>query len=275
VNGVPVWQTVTQAMAELRRRTPSTVAMFTAGALEQGRNGWTHERPEIESYFMALARNGNVHPLFPIDANSMQAAYAWAVGTSNQGVVIIGSKTAIPVRLTLEQSHAALSRGAITLYESAPKPGARTIVLAVVGDLILGSVFVARDTLEAAGHRVRIVAILAPRRLFRSTDVAWEKVTLPEVRDAGFLGDADFNALFDGDALLGITGGASALLEPVLTRTRASRRDIAAWRRGETTATLAQLLAFNGLDSAALATRAMALLQDPAETERPQLARIA
>jgi len=30
INGVPIWQTVTQAMAELRRRTPSTIAMFTA-----------------------------------------------------------------------------------------------------------------------------------------------------------------------------------------------------------------------------------------------------
>lgn len=275
VNGLPVWQTVTQAMAELRRRTPSTVAMFTAGALEQGRNGWTHERPEIESYFMALARNGNVHPIFPIDANSMQAAYAWAVSTSNQGVVIIGCKTAIPVRLTIEQSHAALAGGAISLYESPPKPGAKTVVLAVVGDLILGAVFAARDALEAAGHRVRIVAVLAPRRLFRATDVAWEKITLPETRDDGFLSDRDFNALFDGDALLGVTGGASAVLEPVLTRTRAPRRDVAAWRRGETTAGLAQLLAFNNLDPAALAARATALLQDQAQAERPRLARSA
>ncbi|MGL5194819.1 MAG: phosphoketolase, partial [Chroococcales cyanobacterium] len=45
INGVPVWQTVTQAMAELRRPTPSTVTLYTAGALEQGRNGWTHQRP--------------------------------------------------------------------------------------------------------------------------------------------------------------------------------------------------------------------------------------
>ena len=51
INGLPIWQTVTQAMAELRRPTPSTVTLFTAGALEQGRNGWTHQRPEIENYF--------------------------------------------------------------------------------------------------------------------------------------------------------------------------------------------------------------------------------
>ena len=260
INGAPVWQTVTQAMAELRRRTPSTIAMFTAGALEQGRNGWTHERPEIENYFMALARNGNVHPIFPIDANTMQAAYAWAVSTSNQGVVIIGCKTAIPVRLTMAQSQAALAAGAVSLYESAPKAGAKTVVLAAVGDLILGSVFGVKDSLEAAGHRVRIVAVVAPRRLLRSGDVAWKSVNLPGVRDAGFISDGDFNALFDGDALLGISGGASAPLESVILRSRAPRRDLAAWRRGETTANLAQLLAFNELDAASLTARATTLL---------------
>ncbi len=67
INGWPIVQTVAQAMAELRRRTPSIVCMFTAGALEQGRNGWTHQRPEIESYFAAMMRNGNVYPLFPCD----------------------------------------------------------------------------------------------------------------------------------------------------------------------------------------------------------------
>jgi phosphoketolase len=45
INGLPIWQTVTQAMAELRRPTPATVCLFTAGALEQGRNGWTHQAP--------------------------------------------------------------------------------------------------------------------------------------------------------------------------------------------------------------------------------------
>ncbi len=33
INGLPIWQTVTQAMAELRRLTPSTITLFTAGAL--------------------------------------------------------------------------------------------------------------------------------------------------------------------------------------------------------------------------------------------------
>jgi len=52
-------------MAELRRQTPSTITLYTAGALEQGRNGWTHQRPEIEAYFASMMRNGNVFPVFP------------------------------------------------------------------------------------------------------------------------------------------------------------------------------------------------------------------
>jgi phosphoketolase len=85
INGLPIWQTVTQAMAELRRPTPSTITLFTAGALEQGRNGWTHQRPEIENYFAAMMRNGNVFPLFPTDANSIQVCYEWALSTRNKG----------------------------------------------------------------------------------------------------------------------------------------------------------------------------------------------
>jgi len=84
INGLPIWQTVIQAMAELRRKTPSTVTLFTAGALEQGRNGWTHQRPEVEAYFAAMMRNGNVFPLFPTDANSIQVAYDWALNNPQQ-----------------------------------------------------------------------------------------------------------------------------------------------------------------------------------------------
>lgn len=83
INGLPIWQTVTQAMAELRRPTPATVCLFTAGALEQGRNGWTHQRPEIEAYFASMMRNGNVFVLFPPDANSIQVCYAWALSAQN------------------------------------------------------------------------------------------------------------------------------------------------------------------------------------------------
>ncbi|MEO0949261.1 MAG: phosphoketolase, partial [Cyanobacteria bacterium J06641_5] len=108
INGLPIWQTVTQAMAELRRPTPSTITLFTAGALEQGRNGWTHQRPEIENYFAAMMRNGNIFPLFPCDANSIQACYDWALSTRNKGITITASKTPLPIRTTFAQTRQAL-----------------------------------------------------------------------------------------------------------------------------------------------------------------------
>lgn len=275
VNGLPIWQTVTQAMAELRRLAPSPIAVFTAGALEQGRNGWTHQRPEIEAYLMALLRNGNVHLIFPVDANSMQAAFEWALCTRNQGVAIIGSKSPLPVRVTLAQSRAALKHGAVILFDSAPDrhpAQAKRVVLVVVGDIILGAAFAAKELLEAAGHRVRIVAVIAPRRLYRPADLAWNTVTMPEARDGAFVDDAHFNALFDGDAILGITGGASAVLEPVLLRSKVAARDVTAWRRGETTASVAQLLALNKLDPNSLAAQAQSLLADAASPRSAEVA---
>ncbi|MCG8362447.1 MAG: phosphoketolase, partial [Pseudanabaenales cyanobacterium] len=104
INGLPIWQTVTQAMAELRRPTPAAITLFTAGALEQGRNGWTHQRPEIENYFAGMMRNGNVFPLFPIDANSIQVCYEWALGAKNKGVTITASKSPLPIRTTFKQT---------------------------------------------------------------------------------------------------------------------------------------------------------------------------
>ncbi len=59
--------------------------------------------------------------------------------------------------------------------------------------------------------------------------------------------DDHFNALFDGDVLLGVSGGPSAPLEPVLLRTRAPRRDVFCWKRGETTASPAEIMDFNGI----------------------------
>ncbi len=253
INGLPIWQTVTQAMAELRRKTPSTITLFTAGALEQGRNGWTHQRPEIEAYFAAMMRNGNIFPLFPVDANMIQAAYAWALETFNKGIVITASKSPLPVRTTLEQSRHALAEGAITLLEH---KGEKTIVLAVVGDMILLPVFEAAEKLKAAGLGVRVVAVVSPRRLYRATDVAWDTCAEP---DHQFLDDQRFNALFDGDVLLGVSGGPSATLEPVMLRTRAVRRDVFAWKRGETTASPAEIMAFNGLTGENLARRAQEL----------------
>ena len=243
INGWPIMQTVAQAMAELRRKTPSLVSMFTAGALEQGRNGWTHQRPEIENYFAAMMRNGNSYPLFPCDANSIQVAYEYATASYNKNMVIIASKSPLPVYMTLEESRHAIENGAATIYES--KSGSKgTVVFAVTGDMIFLPVFEARDKLEQEGYKVRIVAVVNPRRLYRPTDIAWDTVSEP---DNKFMDDDHFNALFDGDALLAVSGGPSASLEPVLIRTRAPKRDTFCWKRGETTASPAEIMDFNGI----------------------------
>ncbi len=256
INGLPIWQTVTQAMAELRRKTPATVCLFTAGALEQGRNGWTHQRPEIESYFAAMMRNGNVYPLFPVDANMIQASYDWALKQVNKGVVITASKSPLPVRTTLAQSAEAIERGAVVLQERA---GKFKVVFAVAGDMALLPVFAAAESLGAAGIGSRIVAVVNPRRLYRTHDVLWSSVSEPDGR---FLSDAEFNTLFDGDALIAVSGGPSAMLEPVLLRSRARVRDTFCWKRGETTASAQQLFDFNGMNAEALCARAQAMAAD-------------
>ncbi|MBM0741692.1 phosphoketolase [Phormidium sp. CLA17] len=253
INGLPIWQTVIQAMAELRRPTPSTITLFTAGALEQGRNGWTHQRPEIEAYFAAMMRNGNVFPVFPPDANSVQVCYDWGLATQNKGIVITASKSPLPIRTTFEQTRQALKEGAIALHES---QGSKTIVFAVIGDMILNPVFEAAKQLEAQGSGVRIVAIVSPRRLYRPSDVAWEMCSEP---DGGFLDDAGFDRLFGGDALIGVIGGASAMLEPVMLRST-TKRDTFAWKRGDTTASAGELMALNGITPEALTKRAIELI---------------
>ena len=251
INGWPIMQTVSQAMAELRRKTPSLVCMFTAGALEQGRNGWTHQRPEIENYFAAMMRNGNSYPLFPCDANGIQVAFEYATASYNKSMVIIASKSPLPVYMTLEESRHALENGAATIYES--QSGSKgTVVFAVTGDMIFLPVFEAKDKLEAEGYKVRIVAVVNPRRLYRPTDIAWDTVSEP---DNKFLDDDHFNALFDGDVLLAVSGGPSAALEPVLLRTRAPARDTFCWKRGETTASPAEIMAFNGITADAMLSR--------------------
>ncbi|WP_414561703.1 MULTISPECIES: phosphoketolase [unclassified Anabaena] len=253
INGLPIWQTVTQAMAELRRPTPSTITLFTAGALEQGRNGWTHQRPEIEAYFASLMRNGNVFPLFPPDANSIQACYDWALKTKNKGVVITASKSPLPIRTTFAQTHQGLRDGAVLLHEV---PGDQQVVFAVIGDMTLMPVFEAAAFLETEGIGVKIVSIINPRRLYRPDDTAWETCSEP---DAGFMDDAKFAELFAGNALIGVTGGAAAMLEPIMLRSNC-KRDTFAWKRGETTASAGELMAFNGLTAEALTKRAIALV---------------
>jgi phosphoketolase len=200
-------------------------------------------------------RNGNMYPLFPCDANQIQVAYDWALGTHNKGIAIIASKSPLPVYTTLDQAREGIERGAVTLHES--QSGSKTVVFAVTGDMVLLPVFEAKDKLEAAGHKVRIVSAANPRRLYRPTDVAWDTVSEP---DNDFRDDDHFNALFDADALIAVSGGPSGPLEPIMLRTRATRRDVMAWKRGETTASAGEIMAFNGLTGDAMAARAMALL---------------
>ncbi|MEO1761433.1 MAG: phosphoketolase [Cyanobacteria bacterium J06629_18] len=254
INGLPIWQTVTQAMAELRRPTPSTITLFTAGALEQGRNGWTHQRPEIEAYFASMMRNGNIFPLFPCDANSIQACYEWAVTTKNKGIVITASKSPLPIRTTLEQTRQALKDGAITLQET---DGNKKVVFAVIGDMMLKPVFEAAEELQKEGIGVKIVSVINPRRLYRPEDTAWDTCSQP---DGDFIEDAKFAQLFDGDALIGATGGAPAMLEPIMLRSNC-KRDTLAWRRGETTSSAGQLMEFNNLTAEALKEKAMKLVK--------------
>jgi phosphoketolase len=253
INGLPIWQTVTQAMAELRRPTPSTITLFTAGALEQGRNGWTHQRPEIEAYFAAMMRNGNVFPIFPPDANSIQVCYEWALTTKNKGVVITASKSPLPIHTTFDQTRLALQEGATVLHEV---EGEKKVVFAVIGDMMLMPVFEAAAFLETEEIGVRIVSTVSPRRLYRPRDTAWDTCSEP---DGGFLDDAGFTRLFGGDALIGVTGGASGMLEPVMLRSTCPR-DTFAWKRGETTASAGELMAFNGLTAELLTKRAIELV---------------
>ncbi len=253
INGLPIWQTVTQGMAELRRSTPSTITLYTAGALEQGRNGWTHQRPEVEAYFAAMMRNGNVFPVFPPDANSIQACYNWALQTRNKGIVITASKSPLPIRTTVAQSQQGLLDGAILLQTT---PGNQTVVLAVIGDMTLAPAYAAAAALGEQGIGSKIVSVINPRRLYRPSDVAWESCSQP---DPGFLDDAGFQKFFGGDALIGITGGAPAMLEPIMLRSTAPR-DTFAWKRGETTATAGELMEFNGITAEAIGKRAQELL---------------
>ncbi|NBD17512.1 MAG: phosphoketolase [Cyanobacteria bacterium] len=253
INGLPIWQTVTQAMAELRRPTPSTVTLFTAGALEQGRNGWTHQRPEIENYFAAMMRNGNVFPLFPCDANSIQVCYDWALGTKNKGVTITASKSPLPIRTVFQQTQEGLEKGGFILQEI---PGEKTVVFAVIGDMTLIPTLEAAEQLQAQGIGSKVISVISPRRLYRPTDTAWD--TCAEA-DGGFLNDADFNQLFGGEALIGITGGSSAMLEPIMLRSTAPR-DTFAWKRGETAASASAVMAINGITAENLVKRSVELL---------------
>ena len=67
-------------------------------------------------------------------------------------------------------------------------------------------------------------------------------------------------ALFVGVALRAVSGGPSAPLEPVLLRSRAPRRDVVRWQRGETTASPAEIMAFNGITAEGMESRVQTLM---------------
>ena len=73
--------------------------------------------------------------------------------------------------------------------------------------------------------------------------------------------DAAFKAMFHGDVLIGVTGGPSGPLEPVMLRSQASQRDVFCWKRGETTANPQQLFDFNDMNAQAMSERALAMLE--------------
>jgi phosphoketolase len=187
----------------------------------------------------------------------IQAAYAWAAGQWNKSISIVASKSALPVRTTPEQARRAVETGAVTLHES-PGADGPMVVFAVTGDMVLLPVFEACERLEAEGRRVRIVAVVNPRRLFRPADVAWAHSAEPDGR---FMDDAGFASLFDGAALIGVSGGGTLALEPALLRSRSPGRELVGWQRGETTASPAEIMAYNGLTGEGLAGRAAELLR--------------
>ena len=76
------------------------------------------------------------------------------------------------------------------------------------------------------------------------------------------MSDADFQALFGADILLGVTGGATGSLEPVMLRSRAPRRDVMGWKRGETTASPQEIMAFNGLSAGEITARVKLLASE-------------
>lgn len=146
-----------------------------------------------------------------------------------------------------------LQDGAVVLQEVA---GDKQVVFAVIGDMTLIPVFEAAAFLETEGIGVKIVSVINPRRLYRPHDTSWDTCAEP---DGGFIDDEKFAELFAGDALIGVTGGAAAMLEPVMLRS-VCKRDTFAWRRGETTASAGELMAFNGLTAEALTKRAIELV---------------
>ena len=259
INGLPIWQTVTQAMAELRRPTPATVCLFTAGALEQGRNGWTHQRPEIESYFAAMMRNGNVYPLFPVDANMIQASYDWALKQHNKGIVITASKSPLPIHATMAQSGQAIDDGAMVLQrnQGCAHRGVRS-------DRRHGAAAGVRRRREAgtkpASARASSPWSTRAACTARATCL-WGSVSEP---DSQFMRRCRFQGPVPRRRADWCNRWSVGPLEPVLLRSQAAQRDVLCWKRGETTANPQQLFDFNGMNTQAMHERALAMLEQGA-----------
>jgi phosphoketolase len=202
-----------------------------------------------------MMRNGNIFPIFATDANSIQVAYEWAASSKNKGVAIFTCKNPMPVYSSFEQTRYGLINGGFILRETKGSSGKR-VVLAVIGDITLMSALLAMEALTQQNIGVRIVSIVSPRRLFRSSDIAWDTCSEP---DGGFADDSTFDALFGGDAVVGMSSGPASMLEPLMLRCRAPI-DVVAWKRGETTASAMQLLEYNGLGPKDVAAKALALL---------------
>jgi phosphoketolase len=98
--------------------------------------------------------------------------------------------------------------------------------------------------------------VVNPRRLYRPSDVAWDACS---EADGTFLDDAGFAHLFDGEALIGVTGGSAACWNRLCCAVY-TPRDTFAWKRGETAASAAQVMAINGLTADNFVKRAQALL---------------
>ena len=60
---------------------------------------------------------------------------------------------------------------------------------------------------------------------------------------------------------MAVSGGPSAPLEPVLLRTRAPARETVCWKRGETTASPAEIMDFNGITPEFMVERVNTLTQ--------------
>ena len=129
-----------------------------------------------------MMRNGNVFPLFPPDANSIQACYDWALKTKNKGIVITASKSPLPIRTTLEQTRKGLRDGAVLLHEvESNQGGSKKVVFAVIGDMTLMPVFEAAAFLETEGIGVKIVSVINPRQLYRAMILLGILVLNPKV----------------------------------------------------------------------------------------------